>query len=172
MNLPAASTFRKSQQGFTLLEVLVAVLVLSIGLLGMSALTMNVLRANDSSYFQSQAAILANAILDDMRANATEEIKNGSYNINFGTYPAKPSTSCDVGTCTSAQMAAYDLWAWTSRVAAEMPVDASSGGKISFNTTTNQATVSVQWIDNRAQGVFGSLINGGYNSLTLSANLP
>lgn len=58
------------RNGFTLVEVLVALVVLSIGLLGIGKLVMFASRANDSAYLRSQATALAYSILDDMREQA------------------------------------------------------------------------------------------------------
>ncbi len=69
MNLPEnPSRPQKQQQGFTLIEVLVAVVVLSIGLLGLAGLQTTGLRNNQSAYYASQAAIYANDIFERMRA--------------------------------------------------------------------------------------------------------
>ncbi|HLE93281.1 MAG TPA: type IV pilus modification protein PilV, partial [Sulfuricaulis sp.] len=56
-------------RGFSLIEVLVALLVLSIGLLGLAALQTTSLQYNTGSYFRTQATFLAYDIIDRMRAN-------------------------------------------------------------------------------------------------------
>jgi type IV pilus assembly protein PilV len=55
--------------GFTLIEVLVTIVVVSIGLLGLAGLQINGLRANVSSEARSKATLLANDIIERMRAN-------------------------------------------------------------------------------------------------------
>lgn len=57
------------QKGFTLLEVLVAMLVLSIGLLGLAGLMASSLRNNHSAYYRTQATWLAYDVIDRMRVN-------------------------------------------------------------------------------------------------------
>lgn len=57
------------QNGFTLLEVLVAMLVLSIGLLGLAGLMASSLRNNHSAYYRTQATWLAYDVIDRMRVN-------------------------------------------------------------------------------------------------------
>ncbi len=57
------------QRGATLLEVLIAVLVLSVGLLGVAALQASALRNSQSSYERSQASILTYSLFDAMRAD-------------------------------------------------------------------------------------------------------
>src|SRR5690349_24146052 len=84
----------RPHEGFTLLEVLVALLVLSIGLLGIGKLMMLSARANDSAYMRSQATALAYTILDAMRANRQAAIVQG-YDTAMGVFPGH-------GTCTVA----------------------------------------------------------------------
>src|SRR5262249_56408603 len=70
MTLRNPSRSRRAR-GFTLIEALVALLVLSIGLLGVAALQLTSLRSNPSSSFRSQATLLAYDVVDRMRANPT-----------------------------------------------------------------------------------------------------
>lgn len=56
-------------KGFTLVEVLVALLILSIGLLGLAGLQAGGLRSNHSAYLRSQAVMLAHDMADRMRSN-------------------------------------------------------------------------------------------------------
>ena len=57
----------RSQGGFTLIEVLVAVLVLLVGMLGVVGMQMLSFQANQGAYFRSQAVYIASEILDAMR---------------------------------------------------------------------------------------------------------
>ena len=72
------------QKGVTMVEVLVAIIVLSIGLLGLAGLQSAGLTYNQSASFRSTATMMTYSILDSMRANRTGAI-NGSYNIAIGT---------------------------------------------------------------------------------------
>ena len=89
-------------QGFTLLEVLVALLVMSIGLLGIGKMMMLAARANDSAYMRTQATALAYTILDAMRANRQAAIAQG-----YDTAVVAPALqACTVAApCTSGQQA-------------------------------------------------------------------
>src|SRR5215472_10747619 len=90
---------RLTQGGFTLLEVLIALLVMSIGLLGIGKMMMLSARANDSAYMRTQATALAYTILDAMRANRQAAIVN-SYDVAMGAYPGP--VACTVAApCTS-----------------------------------------------------------------------
>jgi len=74
---------RPSSAGFSLIEVLVAVLILSIGLLGLAGLQAASVRNTNSSYLRSQAVTLAGDITDRMRANLSDA-SAGSYNVAMG----------------------------------------------------------------------------------------
>lgn len=102
---------RHTQGGFTLVEILVALLVLSFGLIGLAMLQATGLKFNSDSYQRTQATIAAYDIIDRMRANKTAA-DAGNYLVS-----AEPSTyeTCgDSATgCTSSQaLAQYDLSRW------------------------------------------------------------
>ena len=69
---------RKKQQGFTLLEVLIALLVLSIGLLGLAALQTTGLRSNEMASMRTTSTMLAYDISERMRANSRGTIDSGA----------------------------------------------------------------------------------------------
>lgn len=125
------------QRGFTLIEVLVSVVVLSIGLLGLAALQSTGLRNNHSAYYRSQATFLAYDIIDRMRANRSVA-KAGNYNLTMDATPAGGSS-----------VAANDQVAWTNSLDDLLP---SGDGSITVDTATGATTVIVQWDDQRAGG--------------------
>jgi len=129
-------------QGFTLLEVLVALLVLSIGLLGLAGMQTLSLRNNQSAFQRSQAVVLAYDALDRVRGNRDQA---ASYVTTFDEESADFSTTnCPAAGCTAAQMAGNDLAAWKAEVT-RLPAGA---GQIAIDAN-NQATVEVRWSDNR-----------------------
>ena len=60
---------KNAQEGMTLIEVLVALLILTVGLLGAAAVQLNALKYTDSSRISSQASFVAYDMLDRIRAN-------------------------------------------------------------------------------------------------------
>ena len=78
-------SFKKTKHlsGFTLLEVMIALLVLSIGLLGIAALQANSLKVNHGAYQRSQAIFLAYDMMDRLRANRTAALA-GQCDITLG----------------------------------------------------------------------------------------
>lgn len=127
------------QSGFTLLEVLVAIVVLSIGLLGLAGLMATSLRNNQSAYHRSQAVLLAYDISERMRANRPAALTN-AYDITIGT--AAPA-----GT----DMAATDIAEWKAILARSLP---AGDGAVSVTASTRRVTITVQWND--ARGTQGS----------------
>jgi type IV pilus assembly protein PilV len=125
--------------GFTLLEVLIAVLVLAIGLLGMASLQVAGLRNNQSAYYRSQATQLAYDMADRMRANPVG-LNNGNYNNQAPT-----NENCVTSTCSAAQMAGYDLAEWTAELTAQLP---SGAGVVCIDGTPNDGTAAAPACDN------------------------
>lgn len=99
--------------GFTLIEVLVAVLVLSVGLLGLAGLQATSLKSNHSAYLRTQAVLLTYDLIDRMRANRNLAVSANAYLTEFDEAP-EDVTVCEGGTtCTTAmQMALYDINQW------------------------------------------------------------
>jgi type IV pilus assembly protein PilV len=118
--------------GFSLVEILIALLVLSISLLGTGRITMLSVRSAQGSLQRTQAVYLAADIAERMRANlpgVTNAAGNpvGFYDVIAATYQTPADNSCTetsdaaAGTCTVAQMAAHDLWEWQQTLAQALP---------------------------------------------------
>ncbi|GAC1452371.1 MAG: type IV pilus modification protein PilV [Steroidobacteraceae bacterium] len=169
--MKASATRRDRRQGFTLLEVLIALVVMSIGLLGIGKLVMLSARANDGAYLRTQATALAYSILDAMRANRQQALVGG-YNDALGVNPG--SIAC--GPCVASQQAQNDLAIWQTSVGTELP--AGQGSVATANvadpvtgTINVTATVTVQWNDAVAQQSFGGPAAGNVLSVTLETLL-
>jgi len=116
--------------GFTLLEVMVAMVVLSVGLLSLAGLQVIGLRTSHSSYLRTQATIQSYDIIDRMRANmrANEDgVKKSdvivSYNQPTQTGSAgTEDTDCEtVNGCSTASMAEHDLFRWNQAISDVLP---------------------------------------------------
>lgn len=102
-------------RGVTLVEVLVTLVVISVGLLGVAALQATSLRDNHSALMRGQASALADEILDRMRANRTNALE---YEVDIG----------DV--LTGASRAALDVSEWKAQLAAVLPNATVSGSAV------------------------------------------
>ncbi len=95
MNFSVLNERKPDQSGVTLLEFLVAVIVLSLGLLGLAGLQMSALNSVQNSAERSIAIMLTSSILDAMRANVkVREVKASVYNYNDSgcAIPEDPSS--------------------------------------------------------------------------------
>ncbi|MES9904784.1 MAG: type IV pilus modification protein PilV [Sedimenticola sp.] len=131
---------KRQMAGFSLLEALIAFLILSIGLLGMAGLQATALRNNHSAYLRSQAVVMAYDIMDRMRANRTVALA-GNYARDFDD--AKPTQVC-TSVCSDIHMAAADEKEWVESLE-KLP---GGDGEITVDNT-GLATVAVQWDDRR-----------------------
>ena len=127
------------QSGFTLLEVLVAILVLSIGLLGLAGLMASSIRNNHSAYQRTQATWLAYDMIDRMRVNRANSIASANnYNIAIGT-----------ASSSSSGLAGTDVTNWKTTLASALP---AGDGSVAVDSTSRAVTVIVQWNDSRGSG--------------------
>ena len=122
------------QRGVSLIEVLVAVLIFSLGLIGMAGLLLMSTHSNQAAYLRTQVAFLASNMANRMHANPTGVWKN-DYNVSF---PASSSstTTCNSSTgCSPDDLAKHDIGVWNSQLKTFLPAatasiacDASSAG--------------------------------------------
>ena len=106
---------KKAQKGASLLEVLIALFVLAVGLLGVLSLQAESLRFNQQAHSASQALFLANDLVERMRLNT-----KGEYATNQAT-PLVGVNPCKTNSCDSAALASADLAEWASNIAARLP---------------------------------------------------
>jgi type IV pilus assembly protein PilV len=111
-------THKKQQQrhhiaGFTLIEVLVALVIISVGMLGVAVLFADGIRLNRTSLYRTTAVALATDMAERIRSN------QGAGYAGFG--PGQPG-NCDIGpTCTPDQLAEDDWWRWRQSLNAYLP---------------------------------------------------
>jgi type IV pilus assembly protein PilV len=138
------------QRGFTLVEALISVVIMSIGLLGVAALQTRSLGSTNISSKRSQAVLLAGDLADRMRANrVAADVAAAS---NYGNIAAADNAcraihynhTHNVGACTAVQLAADDLADWSAQIAALLP---SGSGVVCRDSTPNDGTVAAPACD-------------------------
>lgn len=127
--------------GVSLIEMLIALLVLSFGLLGVAGLQAQSLKNNQSAYLRSQANFLAYEIIDRMRANRADALNN-AYNRGD---PDDPDTG-DLPSSDSTDRADGDLYAWSVALS-QLP-----SGLGAIDCLNGVCTVGVEWDDSRGAG--------------------
>ncbi len=132
-----------TQRGSTMFEVLIAVLVLGIGILGVGAMQALSLSSNHTASMRSQAVALTDDMSDRMRANLTAA--RATAPNNYATVAAANNNCRAIyrtglvgapAVCTATQMAADDLFDWNDRVAAQLPEGA---GTVCIDSTPDDA---------------------------------
>jgi type IV pilus assembly protein PilV len=107
---------RRREAGFTLIEVLIAFLVLSVGLAGVVSLQVMTKASQHQATQRMRAVSLAGQMLDMIRRNpsgmSVYDDRFGANGVGGGTIDAEPTPDCINAACTAAQLAARDLWEW------------------------------------------------------------
>ena len=104
-----------SQRGFSLLELMISLVVFSIGLLGVAGMQIMSKQAGYESVQRTIASQAAYGVLEDMRTNGSGiSVYTAANDLGGGTLTALPVSSCrDANTpCSPAQKAVHDLWFW------------------------------------------------------------
>jgi type IV pilus assembly protein PilV len=131
----------KTNSGFTLIEVLIAMLVLAVGLLGLAGLQATSLKNNQSAYNRSQATQLAYDLADRMRANIAGKARYTAILPSSATAKANCLTTTG---CTPADLAENDLFEWNSAVSNNLP-----SGIGTLAVTGNMFTIRITWDEDR-----------------------
>jgi type IV pilus assembly protein PilV len=129
----------KRVQGFTLIEVLIALIIMSVGMLGIAGLYVHSMQAGRTSLFRHHAVTLAGDIADRIRANPRAA----------ALYAGGPAdNNCVDGgvDCTPGEMAANDIFLWQQQAADTLPTGQVF---IVFNNAPTPPTyqITVQWTE-------------------------
>ena len=146
---------RRIVRGFSLIETLVAMVVLATGMLGIAALYVESLRAGKSAHSRTLAINLAADMADRIRANRAGR---QFYNVAAGNAGAIPRACGELNgvaaqNCTPQEMAAFDIWLWKSMVGETTQNNyrrmglPGAAAQIQVNTATqpNSFTIRISW---------------------------
>ena len=142
------------EQGFTLMEVLISMLVLSVGVLGVAAMQITSLQNLQSSGSFGVAAMMAHDIGERMWVNQAQVLA-GAY--DHDDLPNSPP-DCVADTCTAAEIADYDINDWQQQIKGYTtaggtevpPMLFNAYGSIAQEGTTNSYMISIHWDDDRS----------------------
>jgi len=131
--------------GFSIVEALVALIVLSVGMLGIAALYVESLRAGRSAVYHTQAVNLAADMADRIRANRVAGA--AAWALAAGGNPAP--LNCMTANCSPVQLAQDDQARWLQAIQRQLPGDgvATPDGTIAVNEAAvpDQYTITVTW---------------------------
>ena len=137
---------RGKHKGFTLVEVLVALVVVSVGMLGIAGLYVHGMQAGRTAMFSHQAVTLAGDVADRIRANPRA---GAAYAVPIGA-----DNGCVAGVvdCDVAEMAANDVFVWSQQAINSLP---NGSVEVLFNAGTNppEYTINISWTE---AGDFGT----------------
>ncbi len=143
---------RHPEGGFSLIETLVAMLVLAIGLMGLAGLQTKSIQANANARQTATANRLAEDVLEQMRANPNGA-ENGAYNIGFS------KTASGYGKSPTA-LADQDLKSWLTRLEDRIPGTTANecaggggacGASINVTAGSGRAAIVIRWVNQRRE---------------------
>ncbi|MBL4877815.1 MAG: type IV pilus modification protein PilV [Hyphomonas sp.] len=134
---------KRSESGVSLIEVLVAIVIFSVGLLGLAAMQLHALQFNESASVRGHAVFLAYEMADRVRARPD--------NVALDDYVLTVCPPTD-NACTDSTR--KDHVDWLANLAAQLP-----GGTGSVAVNGDRVTVTVQWDDSRVNGAQDQIIS-------------
>lgn len=149
-NPAGGKSWGRKSRGFTLIEVLVAMIVMAVGLLGLASMQSTGLRYSRNAYLQFQASRLIYDMGDRLRANKAEATAAGGVYDDLYAIPANPGCSSDDGDgkdCSQKEMAQYDAYRWLTDVAAILPGGQGMVTRTTMTSCTSSGSfnISVSW---------------------------
>lgn len=130
----------RAQRGFTLTEVLVALVVMAVGMLGIAGLYVEGLRAGRTSIYRVAAVTLAADMADRIRANATA---GAAY---AGNGPGADNACVNgAAACSPAELAQDDWFHWLDAVRASLPAGAAATIAVADIAPLTQYTITLRW---------------------------
>ncbi|MFL2547140.1 MAG: type IV pilus modification protein PilV [Candidatus Rariloculaceae bacterium] len=136
---------KQKQQGFTLVESMVSLVVLSVGMIGIAALYAQGLGAGRSALYRTQAVNLVADMADRIRANRRAIAAYAGPANNNGCDPMGGGVDC-----TPTEMAAHDLFLWDQQVRQALP-NGDWQVQVNGGTLPPSYTIQVTW-DEVGQG--------------------
>jgi type IV pilus assembly protein PilV len=116
----------RRQRGVSIVEALVALVVISVGMLGIAGLYLSSLQASRSAKLRSQAVELVGSLADRIRAN-----RDAATAYDTAAYGGAPATqSCDTARCTAAALAQDDLARWLADLKLGLPGGTAVSGTV------------------------------------------
>lgn len=163
----------RAHSGVSLLEVLISILIASVGLLAMAGISAAALKQSKFSQSRAGASQLAMEIAERMRATAfvTSDLALYDYQRSMSaqaTLEPAPSPLCEAAAdnCTRAQMAAADLWQWRAHVRSQLP--AGSAVVMPDPTLPGSVDIWVAWRDAAPASAEENVRTGGAKECPLA----
>ncbi len=127
----------RQQQGFSLVEVLIALIIMSVGMLGIAGLYVQSMQAGRTSMYRHHAVTLAGDVADRIRANP----RAGAVYALAGADNNCVAADTD---CSEGEMAAHDIFVWDQQAAESLP---NGTVTVAFDNGVNppEYTITIAW---------------------------
>ena len=140
------------ERGFSLVEVMVALIVMSVGLLGIAKMQAAALSNTAVASTRSLAAIEASSLASAMHANRgywSSSVVATTITLRGKTVTPNvaPVAGCVAASCTPAELAAYDLQEWTTAALQVLPPDYQATITCTPTVTPPNCTIQIQWAE-------------------------
>ena len=134
-----------AQAGIALIEVLVAVLILGVGLLGMAAMQVQSSQMTNGAEQRTQAVLLTADLMDRIRANRASRADYDGIDVD----PDDTACATDFTPNAAASVSANDIAEWSNLVVCLLPEGSAA---VTVNNATGEVTVTVDWVKQDPDG--------------------
>ncbi len=135
---------RETQRGFSLIEVMVAMVIFAVGLLGLAGMQLAGTNSTAIADMRTSAIVLADDMADRIRTNY-QGVASGAYN-NITTAAISTPDNCTLKTCDEPTMAAVDAYEWNQELSDALP---SGRGTVKVNGAGPNMLITVMWDEAR-----------------------
>ena len=137
-------TYPSKNIGFSLLEILISLVIMSVGMVGLAGLKIVAIKGENESHFRHEASLLMMELADRIRANSAG-VDAGSYEAHGSiSVTTAPSVLCDEGSCSASQLATFDMYSVAKKISVAVP-----GSSVSITCPSNDcSTISAIEEDN------------------------
>lgn len=142
----------RKPRGFSMIEVLVAMVILAVGILGVASLQGSSLRFTHNAQLRSQATTIAQDMVERLRTNRDFALaSNENYQVNIGATASGEILDCTSNNCSAIELAEFDKDQWLESIE-NLP---KGKGSVTVDSNTRAATILVMW-DNDRTGASGT----------------
>lgn len=155
---------KRPNTGFSLVEVLISMIILSIGVIGTVRMQVSALRTIQQSAFQTRASQIAADMADAIRASISRAGGDGEaslfpqldYKASNEVEPVPPASLCYVNVCDAQAYVDFEIYEWKKRIQSDLP-----GGRVMICYDAQpwqDATKSLKWSCNGGPGSDAPLV--------------